>query len=150
MIHYDQEKGLSDLAETVSRAVADLRGKPFDSVVAEGVSGLIVASPVALALGKPLVVVRKDSDLVRACYHVSPVENAQNAGRSYLFLDDYVGEGKVYRHVRRRMNDFTRSAYAGTYEFRYRSFTPADVSPVKFDDMSSIFAGSRNMRQGYV
>ena len=130
MIHYDNHKGLSDLREIVERTAQDLKFRQFDSIVATGVSGLVVASPVSLMLGKPLVVVRKDND--RTCWHVSPVENAQNAGRSYLFMDDYVGEGKTYDHVREMMRDATSAAYTGTYEFMYKTFTPAGKSPVKY------------------
>src|ERR1700722_894707 len=115
MIHYDNHKGLTDIREITEKTAQDLRYRQFDSIVAQGVSGLVIASPVSLMLGKPLVVVRKDND--RTCYHVSPVENAQNAGGSYLFLDDYVGEGKTWNQVRRMMSQYTDASYAGTYEF---------------------------------
>jgi adenine/guanine phosphoribosyltransferase-like PRPP-binding protein len=138
MIHYDNSRGLSDLREIVQRTARDLEGLSFDSIVATGVSGLVVASPVSLMLGKPLVVVRKDND--RTCWHVSPVENAQHAGRSYLFLDDYAGEGKTYDHVRSMMRSATSAKYTGTYEFMYKSFTPAGESPVKYPRSERMFA----------
>ena len=124
MIHYDTHKGLSDLPQIVKNAVADLepRTAEFDSIAVQGVSGCIIGAPVALALDKPLVVVRKDSDMIRPCHHISTVENAENAGQRILFLDDYVGEGKTLRDVTRKLWQHTRGSLAARYEFLYRDY----------------------------
>src|SRR5580658_4908886 len=100
MIHYDMHLGLSDLPQHVDRAIDTLHPylSEFDSVVTEGISGLVIAAPVAYELGKPLVVVRKD--IARLCIHASPVEGTRDAGRRTLFIDDHVELGRTLRHVR--------------------------------------------------
>jgi adenine/guanine phosphoribosyltransferase-like PRPP-binding protein len=135
MIHYDTHKGLSDLPQIVKNAVADLepRAAEFDSIAVQGISGAIIGAPVALALDKPLVVVRKDSDMIRPCYHISTVENARNAGRRILFLDDYVGEGKTLRDVTRKLADHTAGWLAARYECLYRQYsTGRDVAETRW------------------
>ncbi len=124
MIHYDCERGLSDLPDAVMKAIRDLtpHASDFDSIAVQGVSGCLLGSPVAIALGKPLIVVRKDTDLTRACQHVSVVENARNAGRRVLFLDDYVGQGKTLRDVDRKLYRHTNSNIVARYEAMYGEY----------------------------
>ena len=125
MIHYDQEAELTDLPQIVADAIADLRphAHEFDSIAAQGTSGLIVASPVALELHKPLIVVRSDADLNRPhCIHIRPVENASNTGRRILFLDDYVGQGKTLRDVDGKLSAHTPGTMSARYEYSYRDY----------------------------
>ena len=126
MIHYDTHKGLSDLPDAVAQATADLapHAHEFDSIAVCGVSGLMVGSPVALALGKPLVVVRKDTDMLMPCVHVSEVENARNSGGRVLFLDDYIGGGHTVRHVADSVTRGTPGAVVSSYEYKHRRYTP--------------------------
>jgi len=112
---------LTDLAQTVQRAVQDLRpyADQFDSIVTSGTSGLVVASPVALALGKPLVIVRKEDDGPR-CWHAHDVENAEHAGRRTLFLDDEVQRGRTLTHVKRQLARNTNATVVARYEYTER------------------------------
>jgi adenine/guanine phosphoribosyltransferase-like PRPP-binding protein len=126
MIHYDERLGLSDLPDVVMKAIRDLTPhvSEFDSVAVQGVSGCIIGSPVAIALGKPLVIVRKDSDMLSPhCRHVSVVENSGNAGRRVLFLDDYVGEGKTLRDVHDKLSYYTFGRIIARYETLYGEYT---------------------------
>lgn len=85
---------LVDLAETVEVCVAGLKDKKFDAIVVRGVSGLVVGSPVALALKKPLIVVRKDGESAHSTKHPG-IDAAKDA--KVLFLDDFVSSGTTRR-----------------------------------------------------
>ena len=104
-----------DLKDTVERAVSTLRphAGEFDSVAVRGVSGMIVGAPVAIALGKPLIVVRKDTETS----HGSALSNYRHAGGSYLFLDDFISLGHTRRIVMEAMRDKTAARYAGEYMY---------------------------------
>ncbi len=136
MIHFNQSAGLSDLPRIVDYAITDLDryAAEFDSIAAQGSSGLIVASPVALALRKPLVIVRSNTDLSRShCSHIRTVENINNAGRRILFLDDYVGEGKTLHDVISKLSACTRGSVSARYEYLYRDYkTGSKVLETRF------------------
>lgn len=102
-----------DLKDTVERAIATLtpHAHLFASIAVRGVSGMIVGAPVSIALGKPLVVIRKDTE----SSHGFPLSGKRLAGGSYLFLDDFVSFGKTRKIVRRAMQDDTNAVYAGSY-----------------------------------
>jgi orotate phosphoribosyltransferase len=126
MIHYDTSRGLSDLPDTVMQAIRDLtpHAPEFDSIAVQGVSGCIIGAPVAIALGKPLIIIRKDSDMARPhCAHINTVENAENAGGRVLFLDDYVGEGKTLRDVAYKLRTYTTGLISARYESSYKQYT---------------------------
>lgn len=130
MIHYNTYLGLTDLGETVDRAVKDLHAhmNEFDSIACEGISGLIVASPVALALGKPLVICRKDTDMLVHCQHVSWVENAENAGKRVLFLDDYIGvEARTIMHAEDLLSRYTSGGIVAAYQYESGKYNTSDL-----------------------
>jgi adenine/guanine phosphoribosyltransferase-like PRPP-binding protein len=120
MIHYDMHLGLSDLDDHIERACNKLSPHldEFDSIVTEGISGLVIAAPVAYELSKPLVVVRKD--IARLCIHASPVEGTRDAGRRTLFIDDHVDLGRTLRHVRDQLTVYSPgTSIIGYYEAQY-------------------------------
>lgn len=149
MIHYDEHRGLSDLPDVVKNAIDDLtpHASEFDSVAAQGASGLIIASPVAIALEKPLVIARSDADMNRRhCVHISTVENAAHAGARALFIDDYVGEGKVWRDVTRKIRRYTGATVTAAYQCLYRAYTRAEDTITltsQIDDLISQVIGNR-------
>jgi adenine/guanine phosphoribosyltransferase-like PRPP-binding protein len=104
MIHYDMHLGLSDLQDVVDQAVDAVKpyAADFDSIVTEGLSGMVVAIPVALALDKPVVIVRKDDPRDR-CFHTRQVEGARDAGTRTLFIDDHVDLGRTLGHVQEEL-----------------------------------------------
>jgi adenine/guanine phosphoribosyltransferase-like PRPP-binding protein len=96
---------LSDMTEVV-RATTD-RLRPirdtFDSIVVTGMSGVLVGSPVALRLRKPLVVIRKHNDnthQVDSRVGSAKVINLARLGTRALFLDDFTHSGKTTHRVR--------------------------------------------------
>lgn len=127
MIHSTCELGLSDLPAMVDRSVASLRRRldDFDSIASQGTSGLIVASPVALTLGKPLIVVRKDIELGagQRCIHSSTVENSQHTGSRVLFLDDHVDRGRTLEDVAAKVRDHSRGMIVAVYQYERDRYT---------------------------
>src|ERR1039458_1948602 len=93
---YGGQSGLSDLEQFVDRAIADIgpRLHEWDSIVVRGVSGIVVGAPVALALDKPLVIVRKPDEPHHACDH-KMIVNYLAMGQRCLFLDDFVDSGRT-------------------------------------------------------
>ena len=109
---YSVHSDLSDLPEAVNQSIARLapHKHQFDSIVVQGMSGVIVGAPVALALHKQLVVVRKPED---QHHNMDYVINAHRAGRRYLFLDDFIATGTTYGRVHDQLRGI--SEYAGRY-----------------------------------
>lgn len=96
---------LTDLSETVTRSIAYLKAhsRRFDFIAVSGMSGVIVGAPVAIALKKPLVIVRKAGD----DHHgwEGAITGAKNAKGRYIFLDDFVSSGRTQRYVRDKLNE---------------------------------------------
>jgi len=126
MIHSTTDQGLSDLPVTIERTVQDLARHmhQFDSIVTSGVSGLVVASPVAWNMGMPLVIVRDGTKT--KCYHAQPVEGLRDIGRRYLFLDDHIGLGTVFEMSLRAIQRVSDAHCVATYEYEDRKFRTFD------------------------
>jgi adenine/guanine phosphoribosyltransferase-like PRPP-binding protein len=120
-LYYDNYKP-SDLSEMVDRAVNTLLPMcgEFDSIAVRGVSGLMVGSPVALRLGKPLAVARKESEVA----HASGVCNADLAGRRYIIIDDFVSSGATVNAITDLMTAETRACRVGLYMYNLGEYTP--------------------------
>jgi adenine/guanine phosphoribosyltransferase-like PRPP-binding protein len=88
VIYGDNERLLHDLGIVVDDIVTELKGtrRKFDSIVVRGVSGLLVGPPVALALGKHLMIVRKPDE---QSHDHTPVINAKCGALRAVFLDDF-------------------------------------------------------------
>jgi adenine/guanine phosphoribosyltransferase-like PRPP-binding protein len=111
-----------DLPDVVAQTVRELRPytAEWDSIVVTGVSGIVVGSPVALELRKPLVVVRKDGD---DSHHQRDNEGSQGkiigireAGPRALFLDDFVSSGSTRVRVISALQEIGTDTVA-TYEY---------------------------------
>ncbi len=109
---------LDDLAFTIERATeiisdADISDQ-YDSIIVTGISGILVGSPVALLLNKPLVILRKDEDRHHnGCIAINEVR----MGKRCLWLDDFIACG----HTERRVWDFLDERYAKmAYCYLYR------------------------------
>jgi adenine/guanine phosphoribosyltransferase-like PRPP-binding protein len=128
MLHYDTQLGLSDLNKTVQATVRALQPhlSEFDSIAVQGTSGLVVGSPVSLLLNKPLVIIRENEDM--RCHHSQEVENAGNAGRRVLFLDDQVSSGATLRDVRAKLPAHAGAEVVASYLYQNDRYdTGADI-----------------------
>lgn len=99
---YHGDYSLDDLAVVVGWCTDALRPKrrDFDSIVVCGMSGVVVGSPVALATGKPLVIVRKDGD---KHHGMNSAVNFDRIGERWIWLDDFVSTGDTFRNLRSRV-----------------------------------------------
>ena len=87
-----------DLEDEVVAAVRQCEGKKFDVIAVQGVSGMSLGFPLALRLGKDIIVVRKRSDIS----HSDPetITGVIVRGKRCLFVDDFVSCGNTRRRVR--------------------------------------------------
>lgn len=101
---YNGETGLTDLAAVVKQTTDDLRPvrKQFDTIVVQGMSGVVVGAPVAVRLRKPLVIVRKVADMeeiYRHTYNSGIINPDALIDKRALFLDDFVSGGGTRKRV---------------------------------------------------
>jgi adenine/guanine phosphoribosyltransferase-like PRPP-binding protein len=115
---------LDDISHTVRQTTETLRPfkSRFDCIVATGMSGALVASPVAIRLHRPLVILRKPSD---DCHDGSDIINPGGIGKRWLFLDDFMSLGSTFRRVRGRMTDlyFIETRHIGSYFYGTQELT---------------------------
>ena len=122
---YDSVYGhFDDLGESVTRteqALTRYRDR-FDVIVVSGVSGIVVGAPVALALGIPLIVVRKDED--KNAHHLGgEIINVRDLMRQrYLIVDDFVCSGRTVKFIQDKIANHPRHAinppeYVGVYQY---------------------------------
>ena len=119
MIYSGHQGYLDDIAATVREVELALRPhkQRFDFLAVTGMSGVLVGSPVAIRLHRPLVVLRKEGD---ACHSRDNLINASQAAGRYLILDDFISLGCTYDRLRRRFDTYElamRTRYAGTYMY---------------------------------
>lgn len=100
----------------------------FDTIVACGVSGLLVATPVAFMLKKPMAVVRKEYD--QTSHHSQRIEG-NHGMQNYLFVDDFISSGETLKYMVKSIQQYldrglrpTFPRLFGTYEaYNRNSFT---------------------------
>ena len=128
---YSSGGTFSDLAEIVRNACEDIRPhrREFDSIVVRGASGIIVGSPLALRLRKPLVVVRKPHEMdVQVSHAHRAVEGDRDLGRRYLWVDDFVSSGATREAVHQTIVRYadTSAVMALQYLYEPRSLTETE------------------------
>lgn len=120
---YGNQYNLDGLAQEIERTVAGLRGyrEGFDGLVVQGLSGIIPAVPVSLALNVPLFIVRKESD---DCHAYTRYINADKVkpGSRWVFLDDFISTGSTLRRVLGAVRDLHGTIVA-SYETREHELT---------------------------
>lgn len=99
---------LSNMGTTVNRTVYRLRNHrhKFSYIVVQGMSGVLIGSPVSLRLKVPLIVVRKDADK-RSSHDAFNIINAPALDHDggWLFLDDFISLGATLIRVRQGLKD---------------------------------------------
>lgn len=94
-----------DWQKHVTQAVKDLKPhvKEFDVIACQGLSGIMVAVPLAHALKKPCCVVRKTNDYGGGCADTNWCYTAQGNRRvkppRVLYVDDWIAQGGTRRRV---------------------------------------------------
>jgi adenine/guanine phosphoribosyltransferase-like PRPP-binding protein len=121
---------LKDLPSLADQILKDLtpHAKEFDTIVATGTSGMMIAPIIAVRMGKNLVAVRKPDEQSHS------YDRLQGTfGKRWIFLDDFVASGSTLRRVIRAVNDEGPPAkFVGVYLYeveKWNRFRP----PSKFD-----------------
>lgn len=99
-IHTDQ------LRERVDIAVQVLRDYDFDTIAFRGISGALIAPPVALRMNKQMIVVRKPEDSTHSLLKVE----GNKAARKYVILDDFSCSGATRRAIVEAVTTFAPDA----------------------------------------
>lgn len=88
----------------IQTAIDELKphASEFDGIVSAGLSGLLVAAPVAFALKVPLGVVRRKCDGKHGGQHTN-----LNLIKRALFIDDHFGGGNTFRACREALAAYT-------------------------------------------
>lgn len=126
---WDQRRELEgtfdDLAITVKHTADDLRShtREFDTIVCSGLSGMVVAAPVAIRLRKKLCIVRKPGDDSHSFLRVEG-----KSGKRWIFLDDFEVSGLTKRNVEDTMESSAHgdpnAEMIGTYYYKRREWEP--------------------------
>lgn len=116
MIYSGHAGSLDDIGATVTKVEGRLKPfkHKFDVIVATGLSGVLVASPLSIRMRKELTVLRKPNEY---CHSMSDVVNAAAlVARRYLILDDFISLGGTYNRIRTRLDEPNfRTRYVGCY-----------------------------------
>jgi adenine/guanine phosphoribosyltransferase-like PRPP-binding protein len=109
-VHKGGEKDvhtLSDLDECVRDTVKSLAKHldDFDTIVAQGMSGVTVASPVSLILKKNLTIVRKEGEHSHQYGSLIIGKESVRDGQRCLFLDDFVSMGDTRNRVTKAVEE---------------------------------------------
>lgn len=87
------------LAQTVFKMRDLVEHLDFDTIAVRGQSGLLVGAPLSLAMGKNLIIVRKDTDKNHSGLKVEGMGKRQKI----LILDDFIESGdtvdEIYENI---------------------------------------------------
>jgi adenine/guanine phosphoribosyltransferase-like PRPP-binding protein len=107
-------------------------------IVMTGLSGMLVGAPVAMILGKQMVVVRKTRD---SKHSATTVENIPTSGTmKYVILDDFICSGKTLETIQKKLKKNTKAqlvnmgviTYASWWKKRFQSKELAGVKHYTF------------------
>jgi len=85
----------NDPAGIVTAAYRNLQGVEFDTFVARGLSGILVAPLLARAMSRNFLIVRKPNE---GSHSSCAIEGT--FGRKWIFLDDFIAGGATFRACR--------------------------------------------------
>lgn len=123
MIYHDGNSDFHGLEAAVRKTTADLREiqDEFDAIVVTGVSGLVVGSPVALRLRKPLLVLRK-AHSEEASHGLSGEllnwQALRGTEKRVVFLDDFISAGDTFRRCRSAVEGIARGVLVAEYTYK--------------------------------
>lgn len=90
----------------------------FDSIAFSGMSGALIAPPVAMALGKELIMVRKEGQST----HSSRIVEGNYASRKYIIVDDFRASGAtedyIFNQIKLTIPNAEYMGFLGGAEYR--------------------------------
>jgi len=160
MIYNGHEDLLDDIPYTLRYTTAALRPHKtrFDFLAVTGMSGVVIGSPLAVRLEKPLVIIRKEGD---SSHSYGDLIGAAACKGRYVFVDDFIASGGTYRRVRERLaSPELDTRYVGAYlysdkllswdgdgKIKYRPRRKTDQVDVTYDDAEPVRKPVSPLRQ---
>lgn len=112
--------------QTIELAVIKLEEHKdeFDAIVIQGYSSSLIGIPIADALGKPIVIVRKPNDDRTSNKKVEGLATTR-----FLFVDDLVSTGRTFSRVREALYEWNAATIVGVYLYQqdHRSIFVGDT-----------------------
>lgn len=90
----------------IDYAIETLKRKRFDSLAFRGFSGAIIAPPVAVALNKQLLLVRKSTEDTHSDFLVE----GNPSVHKYIIIDDFMSSGKTAKAIIELVAEFAPQA----------------------------------------
>jgi adenine/guanine phosphoribosyltransferase-like PRPP-binding protein len=101
-----------EISKLLPSLVAILKKFEFDAIAFMGMSGSLLAQPIAMKLKKNLIMVRKTTRGV----HSSRLVEGDRASRRYIIVDDLVDSGDTARKIMKRIKRWSESECLGVLE----------------------------------
>lgn len=92
--HVEKVFELEHVKRLIPRAAKLLKGVEFDAIAFRGMSGCLFAAPLALHLGKPMIMVRKPN-----ASHTARTVEGDRAAYTYIIVDDFVSTGATVQEI---------------------------------------------------
>lgn len=97
---------LDRFQKKINAAIKALKDVNFDAIAFRGNSGALFAAPLALAMKKPLLMVRKKNTS-----HANRVVEGFVATNRYIIVDDFVALGTTIREIVQHINDVVNKEF---------------------------------------
>lgn len=107
------------------------RTTPFEAIAFRGMSGALVAPPVADALGVSLLLVRKEAS------HSAAIVEGELDVKTYVIVDDFVSSGTTVRTIVHEVERVAPKAQC-LGVMTYRRFCYSEGDRVGFDDRPAL------------
>jgi adenine/guanine phosphoribosyltransferase-like PRPP-binding protein len=94
------------LKKRIKNAQLILKGLKFDAIAFSGMSGALLGPPLALKMGKSLIMVRKP----HSGSHSRKRVEGDMAAHTYIIVDDFQDTGKTARYIKESVAEFSSEA----------------------------------------
>jgi adenine/guanine phosphoribosyltransferase-like PRPP-binding protein len=85
----------------------------FDAIAFRGMSGCLFAAPLAYALGKPMILVRKKCKCGKAQSHSNMNVEGDRAALTYIIVDDFTCSGNTVREIHKAISNWSGAECVG-------------------------------------
>ena len=105
MSYFDAAINPKKAVHTLTQLVKCIRGSgvEYDYIALRGSSGVSLATALAIALGKPIVIVRKPGESSHGTDVVFPEGPFLTDGRYYIIVDDFISTGATVAAIVERL-----------------------------------------------
>lgn len=107
--HVEKVLERDKVAKIVPVAVQLLKRFEFDAIAFRGMSGCLLAAPLAYLTGKTLIMVRKPEQS-----HTSLIVEGDKAAKTYVIVDDFISSGQTVKIIVQEVTKFSDAKCIGT------------------------------------